>query len=74
MVGFTQRLAYGLLVIVTLVARLRGGSWFAPAAIVGLVWTFFITGSLFVVDYPIPARGKKSRLGFSSQRQEVVTL
>lgn len=49
--------AYALLLLVTLVARLRGGSWFAPAAFVGLVWTFFIGGSLFVVDYPIPARG-----------------
>lgn len=50
-------LPYCLLALVTLAARLRGGSWFAPAAFVGLVWTFFIGGSLFVVDYPIPGRG-----------------
>jgi oligosaccharide repeat unit polymerase len=48
---------YSLLVLVTLSARWRGRSWFAPAAFVGLVWTFFIGGSLLVVDYPIPGRG-----------------
>jgi len=50
-------LAFAALVIVTVAARLRCGSWFAPAAFVGMVWSFFIGASLLVVDYPIPGRG-----------------
>lgn len=50
-------LAYAILLIVTGVSRLRCGSWFAPAAFVGLVWSFFTGASLLVVDYPIPGRG-----------------
>ena len=50
-------LAYAVLMVVTAVARLRCGSWFAPAAFVGLVWSFFTGVSLFVVDYPVPGRG-----------------
>src|SRR5262249_55283110 len=49
--------AYAVLVAVTLASRLRCGSWFAPAAFVGLVWSFFTGASLLVVDYPVPARG-----------------
>jgi oligosaccharide repeat unit polymerase len=44
-------------VIVTLGSRVRCGSWFAPAAFVGLVWSFFTGVSLLVVDYPVPGRG-----------------
>jgi oligosaccharide repeat unit polymerase len=50
-------LAYAVLVIVTVAARLRCGSWFAPAAFVGMVWSFFTGASLCIVDYPIPGRG-----------------
>ncbi|HWO31411.1 MAG TPA: hypothetical protein VNO32_21665, partial [Candidatus Acidoferrum sp.] len=50
-------LAYAVLVIVTAAARLRCGSWFAPAAFVGLVWSFFTGASLLIVDYPVPGRG-----------------
>ena len=50
-------LAYAMLVLVTVVARLRCGSWFAPAAFVGLVWSFFTGASLLVVDYAVPGRG-----------------
>jgi len=50
-------LACAVLVTVTVAARLRCGSWFAPAAFVGLVWSFFTAASLLVVDYPIPGRG-----------------
>jgi len=50
-------LAYAVLVIVTAAARLRCGSWFAPAAFVGLVWSFFTGASLLVADYPVPGRG-----------------
>src|SRR5690348_12263716 len=50
-------LAYAVLLIVTGLSRLRCGSWFAPAAFVGLVWSFFTGASLLVVDYPIPGRG-----------------
>lgn len=50
-------LAFALLVIVTVASRLRCGSWFAPAAFVGLVWSFFAGASLFVVDYPVLGRG-----------------
>lgn len=50
-------LAYAVLVIVTAIARLLCESWFAPAAFVGLVWSFFIGASLLVVKYPIPGRG-----------------
>lgn len=50
-------LAYAILLIVTGFSRLRCGSWFAPAAFVGLVWSFFTGASLLVVDYPIPGRG-----------------
>lgn len=50
-------LAYAALVVVTGGARLRCGSWFAPAAFVGLVWTFFVGASLLAVDYPVPGRG-----------------
>ncbi len=50
-------LALAVLVIVTAAARLRCGSWFAPAAFVGLVWTFFTGASLLVVDYAVPGRG-----------------
>ena len=39
-------LAYAVLVIVTAVSRMRCGSWFAPAAYVGLIWSFFIGVSL----------------------------
>ncbi|MGC2247873.1 MAG: O-antigen polymerase [Terriglobales bacterium] len=49
--------AYALLVIVTTVSRLRCGSWFAPGAFVGLIWSFFIGVSLLVVEYPIPRAG-----------------
>jgi oligosaccharide repeat unit polymerase len=48
---------YAVLVIVTAAARLLCESWFAPAAFVGLVWSFFIGVSLLVVEYPIPGRG-----------------
>ncbi len=50
-------MAYAVLVIVTVAARLRCGSWFAPGAFVGLVWSFFTGISLLVVDYPVPGRG-----------------
>ena len=50
-------LAYAVLLIVTGVSRLRCGSWFAPAAFVGLLWSFFIGVSLLVVEYPVPGRG-----------------
>jgi hypothetical protein len=50
-------LGYAVLLSVTGVSRLRCGSWFAPAAFVGLVWSFFTGASLLVVDYPIPSRG-----------------
>jgi oligosaccharide repeat unit polymerase len=50
-------LPYAILVIVTGVARSRCGSWFAPAAFVGLVWSFFTGASLLLVDYPIAGRG-----------------
>jgi oligosaccharide repeat unit polymerase len=50
-------LAYAVLVIVTAAARLLCESWFAPAAFVGLVWSFFIGVSLLVVEYPIPGPG-----------------
>jgi oligosaccharide repeat unit polymerase len=56
MLGFPW-LAYAVLVIVTVAARLRCGSWFAPAAFVGLVWCFFTGVSLLIVDYPVPCRG-----------------
>jgi oligosaccharide repeat unit polymerase len=36
---------------------MRCGSWFAPAAFVGLLWSFFIGVCLMVVQYPIPGRG-----------------
>ncbi|HLZ41000.1 MAG TPA: O-antigen polymerase [Candidatus Sulfotelmatobacter sp.] len=49
--------AYMVLVAVTVVARVRCGSWFSPAAFVGLVWSFFTGASLLVVDYAVPARG-----------------
>lgn len=50
-------MAYAVLVIVTVASRLRCGSWFAPAAFVGLVWSFFTGASLLVVDYSVPGRG-----------------
>jgi len=50
-------MAYAVLVIVTVASRLRCGSWFAPAAFIGLVWSFFTGASLWIVDYPIPGRG-----------------
>jgi oligosaccharide repeat unit polymerase len=50
-------LAYAALVIVTAAARLLCESWFAPAAFVGLIWSFFIGVSLLVVEYPMPGRG-----------------
>jgi len=50
-------LAYAVLVIVTALSRLLCKNWFAPAAFVGLVWSFFIGVSLLVVEYPIPGRG-----------------
>jgi len=50
-------LAYAVLVIVTVAARLRCASWFAPAAFVGMVWSFFTGASLCIADYPIPGRG-----------------
>ncbi len=50
-------LACLVLVIVTVAARVRCGSWFAPAAFVGLVWSFFTCVSLLVVDYPVPSSG-----------------
>lgn len=50
-------LAYGALVLMTGFSRLRCGSWFAPAAFVGLVWSFFTGASLLVVEYPVPGRG-----------------
>jgi oligosaccharide repeat unit polymerase len=50
-------LAYAVLVLVTIAARLRCGSWFAPAAFVGLIWSFFTGASLLVVDYAVPGRG-----------------
>ena len=50
-------LPYAVLLMVTAVARLLCESWFAPAAFVGLVWTFFIGVCLLVVQYPIPGRG-----------------
>ena len=50
-------LAYAVLVITTVAARLRCGSWIAPAAFVGLVWTFFIGASLAIADYSVPGCG-----------------
>lgn len=50
-------LAYAVLVIVTGISRMRCGSWFAPAAFVGLVWSFFTGASLAIVDYSLPGRG-----------------
>ena len=50
-------LPYAVLVIVTAIARLLCESWFAPAAFVGLVWSFFIGVCLLVVQYPIPGPG-----------------
>ncbi|MGH9495047.1 MAG: O-antigen polymerase [Candidatus Sulfotelmatobacter sp.] len=50
-------LPYAVLVSITAFARMRCGSWFAPAAFVGLVWSFFTGASLLVVDYPVPDRG-----------------
>ncbi len=50
-------LAYAVLVIVTVAARLICGSWFAPAAFAGLVWSFFTGASLLVVDYSVPGCG-----------------
>ena len=50
-------LAYAVLVIVTAISRMRCGSWFAPAAFVGMVWSFFTGASLAIADYPLPARG-----------------
>jgi oligosaccharide repeat unit polymerase len=50
-------LAYAVLVLVTVASRLRCGSWFAPAAFVGLIWSFFTGASLLVVDYAVPGRG-----------------
>jgi hypothetical protein len=50
-------LAYAVLVVATVACRLRCGSWFAPAAYVGLIWSFFIGVSLLVVEYPIPRSG-----------------
>lgn len=50
-------LAYAVLVILTVASRLQCGSWFAPAAFVGMVWSFFVGASLCIVDYPIPGRG-----------------
>jgi oligosaccharide repeat unit polymerase len=50
-------LAYTILVIVTGISRMRCGSWFAPAAFVGLLWSFFIGASLLMVQYSIPGRG-----------------
>ena len=49
--------AYAVLLCSTLASRLRCGSWFAPAAFVGLIWSFFTGASLLVVDYPVPAHG-----------------
>jgi oligosaccharide repeat unit polymerase len=43
--------------MMTVASRLRCGSWFAPAAFVGLVWSFFTGASLLIVDYTVPARG-----------------
>jgi oligosaccharide repeat unit polymerase len=50
-------LAYAILTMVTGIARARCGSWFAPAAFVGLVWSFFTGMSLLLVDYPVPGYG-----------------
>jgi oligosaccharide repeat unit polymerase len=50
-------LAYVVLVLVTGATRLRCGSWFAPAAFVGLVWSFFTGASLLATDYAVPGRG-----------------
>src|ERR1700722_15149829 len=50
-------MAYTTLVVVTLITRAICGSWFAPAAFVGLIWSFFTGASLLVVAYPIPGRG-----------------
>ena len=49
--------AYAALLIVTCISRMRCGSWFAPAAFVGIVWSFFTGASLAIIDYPLPARG-----------------
>jgi oligosaccharide repeat unit polymerase len=49
--------AYAVLLASTAAARLRGGSWFAPGAFVGLVWLFFTGGSLIIAGYPVPGRG-----------------
>ena len=50
-------LAYTVLVVVTAVSRIRCGSWFAPAAFVGMVWVFYTGASLAIADYPLPSRG-----------------
>lgn len=50
-------LPYLILVAVTALARLLCGSWFAPAAFVGLVWSFFIGVCLILTQYPVPGRG-----------------
>ena len=46
-----------LLFGMTLHARARSGSWFAPSAFIGLVWCFFISASLLGVDRTVPALG-----------------
>jgi oligosaccharide repeat unit polymerase len=50
-------LAYSVLVIVTGISRMRCGSWFAPSAFVGMVWSFFTGASLAIADYSLPGRG-----------------
>lgn len=49
--------AYTLLVAMAVVSRIRCGSWFAPAAFVGMVWVFFTGAALTIVDYSLPGRG-----------------
>ena len=53
----SSSVAYAVLVMVTLASRLRCGSWLAPAAFVGMVWSFFTGASLAIADYPVPSRG-----------------
>jgi oligosaccharide repeat unit polymerase len=46
-----------LCIALTLHFRWRSGSWFAPSAFLGLVWSVSLTASLFGVDHRVPALG-----------------
>jgi len=50
-------LPVAVLAATTAICRIISRSWFAPAALTGLIWTFFCVASLLAVDYPVPGRG-----------------